>query len=171
MITLLQTFTLSLPKEIVLEELSKVLTPVLIGFVSAYFGSFIAIRNFKKEKLWERREKAYTDIIDALYAMLQHCEIHKEDYGQGTGYSEEKEHEFHEDYNRAHWKLKKATDIGAFVISKKAHSVLIELRNREHLVWEENPKGDIYEHEFQHFQKALIEIVAVANKEINATKA
>jgi hypothetical protein len=148
----------------VLEELSKILTPVFIGFVSAYFGSLLAIRKFKKEKLWERQEKAYTEIIDALYDMLQHCEIHKEDYGQGTGYSEEKEDEISEGYSRAHWKIKKATDIGAFVISNKAYSVLMELRNREQLEWEENPKFDIYEHEFQHFQKALREIKELSGK-------
>ena len=135
--------------------------------MSAYIGSLLAVRKFKKEKLWERKEKAYAEVIDALYAMLQHCEIHKEDYGEGTGFSEEKERELREAYGAAHWKIKKATDIGAFVISKKAHTVLIELRKREFLRWEENPKFDIYEHEFQHFQKALNEIVDIANNELN----
>lgn len=72
-------------QEIVLEELSKIITliitPIIIGFISAYIGSVLAIRKFKKEKLWERREKAYTEIIYALYDILQHLEIQKEDYG------------------------------------------------------------------------------------------
>ncbi len=154
-----------------MEELSKIITPIFIGFISAYFGSLLAIRKFKEEKLWERQEKAYTEIIDALYNMLQYCEIQKEDYGGGTGYSEKKENEFSEEYSKAFWKIKKATDIGAFVISSEAHSVLMELRNREQLKWEENASWDIYEYEFQHFQKALNKVVVIANKEVNSTKA
>ena len=154
-----------------MEYLSKILVPLLIGFVSAYFGSYLAVRKFKKEKLWERRERAYTEIIDALYAMLQHCEIHKEDYGQGTGYSKEKELEFRDAYSAAHWKIKKTTDIGAFVISNEAHKALMVLRNREMLCWDSNPKFDIYEQEFEHFQKALNKILVIANKEINESRA
>ncbi len=32
-----------------------------------------------------RREKAYEEIIAALYDMIQYFRVHKEDYGQGTG--------------------------------------------------------------------------------------
>lgn len=153
-------------KEVVLEDLYKYIAAIIIGFVSAYCGSFFAVKKFKKEKLWERKEKAYTEIINALYDMLQHCEIRKEDYGQGTGLNEKRETEIRNAYNTSYWKIKKATDIGAFVISKKAHSVLMELQKREILVWEENPEFEIYEHEFQHFQKALNKIVTIAKEEL-----
>lgn len=153
-----------------MEELAKYTAPIFVGFISAYFGSLLAIGKFKKEKLWERREQAYVEIIDALYDLLQHCEIHKEDFGQGTGYSEAKEKEFGERYNKAFWKIKKATDIGAFVISNEAHEVLMGLRNREKLNWEDNPRFDIYEHEYEHFQGALDQIVKIARKELNAAK-
>ena len=151
-----------------MEEFAKYTASILVGFISAYFGSLLAIVQFKKEKLWLRRKQAYVDIIDALYDLLQHCQIHKEDYGQGTGYSEEKENEFKERYNKAFWKIKKATDIGAFVISNEAHEVLMGLRNRERLNWEDNPRFDIYEHEYEHFKGALDQIVKIARKELNA---
>ncbi len=153
-----------------MEYIASFITPITIGFISAFFGSLVAIRKFKKEKLWERKEKAYGEIINALYDLLQHCEIHKEDYGQGTGFSEEKEQEFGDKYNKAFWKIKKITDIGAFVISSEAHSILSELRNREMLNWEENPSFDVYEHEYQHFQAALNQIVIIAKAELNAEK-
>ncbi|MCD6006121.1 hypothetical protein K7H08_14870 [Halomonas sp. IOP_6] len=153
-----------------MEAVSEWLTPIFIGFVSAYFGSLIAVRRFKKERLWERREKAYAGIIDALYDMLRHCEIHKEDYGQGTGYSDDRESEFRESYTEAYWKLKKVTDIGAFVISPRAHAVLVELRNREKLSWDDNPRFDIYEHEYECFRVALEKIVRIASNELNTEK-
>jgi len=153
-----------------LEYIANFITPISIGFISAFFGSLVALSKFKKEKLWERKEKAYEEIINALYDLLQHCEFHKEDFGQGTGLAKEKEQEFKDKYNTAFWNIKKATDIGAFVISSEAHSVLIELRNRESLHFEDNPPFDVYEHEFQCFQAALNEVVKIAKSELNATK-
>jgi hypothetical protein len=131
----------------------------------------LAIVKFKKEKQWERKEKAYTEIIDSLYDLLQHCEIHKEDYGQGTGYSESKEQELGKKFNQAFWKIKKATDIGAFVISHEADKVLTELKEREKLNWNENPSFDVYEHEYQHYQAALNKIVKIAKAELHPSKA
>jgi hypothetical protein len=42
-----------------LEEFFKIVTQMLVGFTSAFFGSLFAIVKFKKEKQWERKEKAY----------------------------------------------------------------------------------------------------------------
>ena len=151
-------------------DIDNIISTVLVGFVAAFLGSLVALRKFKKEKSWERKEKAYTEIIDALYDLLQHCEIHKEDYGQGTGLSESKEDELRNNYSRAFWEIKKVTDIGAFVISAEAHDVLIKLSNREKLNWHDNPSFDIYEHEYQEFQTALNKIVKIARSELNAEK-
>jgi hypothetical protein len=150
-----------------MEQLLSLIVTASVGFLSACLGSLVAINKFKKEKNWERKEKAYIEIIDSLYDLLQHCEIHKEDYGQGTGFTEEKEEEFRQRFNVAFWKIKKATDIGAFVISKEAHAVLSELNSREKLNWNENPIFEIYEHEYSHFQKALQNLVAIAKNELH----
>lgn len=94
------------------------LLKALPGIVSAIIASYLAanwsLRKFYSEKWWERKERAYTEIIDALYDLLQYCEIQKEDYGRGTGYSDVKVKELEERYSQAFWKIKKATDIGAF---------------------------------------------------------
>lgn len=143
---------------------------MFVGFISAFIGSLLAIVKFKKEKLWERKEKAYTEIIDSLYDLLQHCEIRKKDYGQGTGLSVSKEIEIGEKFNQAFWKIKKSTDVGAFIISHEAHKVLTELKEREELNWNENPSFELYEHEYQHFQGALNKIVQIAKAELHASK-
>lgn len=102
-----------------------------------------------------KKEKAYVGIIDSLYNLLRHCEVHKEDYGQGAGLSESKLIELRNNYSSAFLAIKKTTDIGAFIISTEAHDVLKKLNERELLDWDTNPSFDIYENEYQHFQKAL----------------
>jgi len=147
----------------------------LPGVITAVFASYLAakwsLKRFYSEKLWERKEHAYVEIIDALYDLLQYCEIQKGDYGQGTGYSKENEDELRESYNQAYWKIKKATDIGAFVVSPQAETVLKELRERPRLEWEENPIFEIYEQDYNYYKDALTTIVRLAKQDLNASKA
>jgi hypothetical protein len=151
------------------------LIKIVPGIITAILGSYLAARwslkKFYSEKWWERKEHAYAEIIDALYDVIQYCEIKKEDYGQGTGYSPEKESEFSSNYSAAFWKIKRATDVGAFVISSEAQKVLKELRERPRLKWEENPPWDIYEEDYEAHRTALNTIVELAKKDLGAKKA
>jgi hypothetical protein len=113
-----------------LEFLVKALPGIISAIIASYFAARWSLRRFYSEKWWERKEKAYADIIDALYDLLQYCEIQKEDFGGGTKYSDEKMKEFGERYSQAFWKIKKATDIGAFVVSPEAENILKGLQNR-----------------------------------------
>lgn len=151
------------------------LLKALPGIVSAIIASYLAanwsLRKFYSEKWWERKERAYTEIIDALYDLLQYCEIQKEDYGRGTGYSDVTVKELEERYSQAFWKIKKATDIGAFVVSSEAESILKELRDRPQLKWNENAPCDIFEQDYKYYNDALRRIVEIARSDLKASKA
>ncbi len=155
--------------------MSKFLLTALPGMITAILASYLAakwsLKRLYSEKWWERKERAYEELIEALYDILQYCEIKKEDYGGGTGYPEEKMKEFQEKYTRAFWKIKKATDIGAFVVSPAAEIILKDLRNRPELKWEENPPWDIYEQDYKSYHDALKKVVDVARKDLRASKA
>jgi hypothetical protein len=145
------------------------------GIISAIIGSYLAakwsLKKFYSEKWWDRKDQAYTEIIGALYDVIQYCEILKEDYGQGTGYSKEKQSELAANYTAAYWKIKRATDIGAFVISESAQEILKELSERPRLEWEENPPWEIYEADYEAHQKALSRIVKIAKADLGAKNA
>ncbi len=154
--------------------MSEFLLKVLPGIFTAIFASYLAakwsLRKFYSEKWWERKDHAYVEIIDALYDLIQYCEIKQDDYGQGAGYSKEKETEFRQRYNQAYWKIKKVTDIGAFVVSPQAETILKELRDRPRLEWNENPPWEIYEQDYKYYRDALNKIVQVAKDDLNANK-
>jgi len=155
--------------------MTELLLKTLPGIVTAILASYLAakwsLRKFYSEKWWQRKEKAYTEIIDALYDLIQYCAIRKEDYGGGTGYSGDKDKEFAERYSQAFWKIKKATDIGAFVVSSKAANILKELRDKPKLEWDKNPSWDIYHQDYEYYKDALNKIVQVAKKDLKANKA
>ena len=69
------------------------------------------------------------------------------------------------------WKIKKATDIGAFVVSPNATIILKELRDRPKLEWDENPSWEIYQQDYEYYKDALNKIVQVAKEDLKANKA
>lgn len=116
-----------------------------------------------------RREKAYEEIIVALYDMIKYFRVHKEDYGQGTGLSDDRERELLQEYIRASSSLSKATDIGAFYISQDAVDVLQKLRSREQLDYYNEPRFEFYEQEYKEYDKAMKKLVEVAKHDLKRT--
>jgi len=116
-----------------------------------------------------RREKAYEEIIVALYEMIKYFRVHKEGYGQGTGLSENRERELLQKYINSSSSLSMATDIGAFYISQKAVNILQELRNREQLDYYNEPKFEFYEQEYKEHDKVLKKLVDVAKQDLKRT--
>ena len=102
---------------------------------------------------------------------MQYFEYHRAHEEWGRKLSEEREKEFEEKYNEAYWKLKQVTDIGGFVISKDAADVLKDLRGRPKLDWKENPPWEIYSQDYEYHKQALDKVVAIANKDLKASKA
>ena len=153
------------------EFLLKTSPGIITAILASYLTAKWSLQKFYSEKWWQRKENAYVEIIDALYDLVQYCEIRKEDYGGGAGYSEDKEKNFAERYNQAFWKIKKATDIGVFVVSSKAATILQELRDKPELEWDENPPWEIYQQDYEYYKDALNKIVKVAKEDLKANKA
>jgi len=153
-----------------LENFLVFLISVITAIIASYSTAQWSLKKFYSEKWWERKERAYTEIIDALYDLLQYCEIQKGDFGQGSGYSENKMKLFREKYNQAYWKIKKATDIGAFVVSSEAEIALKELRDRQRPNWDDYDLWDIYEDDYKYYQNTLEKIVNIARIDLKAKK-
>lgn len=116
-----------------------------------------------------KREQAYEEIIVALYDMIKYFRVHKEDYGQGTGLSGDRERELLQEYILASSSLSKASDIGAFYISQNAVDVLHKLRSREQLDYHNDPRFEFYEQEYKEHDKALKELVGIAKEDLKRT--
>lgn len=149
-----------------MEMVIDLIIKIAPGIIAAFLASRWAVGKFYAEKSWERRERAYEDIIHALYDLIRYFRAQKEDYGQGTGLSEETESELFQKYISASSSLSKATDIGSFYISDEADRVLQDLREREQLDYHEEPKFEYFEQEYQTHKKALNSLMAVAKRDL-----
>lgn len=153
------------------EFILDALPGVIVAIIASTLAARWSLKKLYAEKWWERKERAYVEIIDALHNLIEYCEIQMHDYGDGTGYTDEQEAEFRDRYRQALRKIKKATDIGSFSISGEADAVLRDLRSRPKLDPGENPIQFLYEHDYEHYRKALEKIVPLAKKDLNARKA
>jgi hypothetical protein len=152
-----------------LPEYLKILIPSSVGLLSSVLAAFLsarwAVRRAFAERWWERKERAYTDIIEALYDLVRYSLLCA-DESQSQGTEHPKREEFSQRYSDAYWKIQKMTDIGPFVISDAASKILKNLRDRPQLEWTENPPWDIYEADCAHYRKALEHIRMCAKSDL-----
>ena len=124
------------------------------------------MRKFYTEKWWDRKEKAYTEIINSLYDIVHFYEVFKEDYGQNDFISEQRSQELHQQHNKGFWTVRRATDLATLYVSNDAVKVLQTLRKRETLDYENNPLWDVYEDEHIHHKEALEKLVKIATNDL-----
>lgn len=55
-------------------EIAKLVSPIVVGFLSAYAASLIALNKFKKEKFWDERRSAYAKVVGAFEELLYWAE-------------------------------------------------------------------------------------------------
>ena len=146
--------------------LTGVLPSLIVGICTAFFSVRLALHRFHAERWWERKAEAYSRIVEALHDAMEYCSdrSHEDMAGQQT--SEEREKQLAEDYDRAYRELKKATHIGAYIISDEVAEVLAVLERRPR----QDPKDcawfEIFDSEHEAYKKALAEVRKLAKKDL-----
>lgn len=144
----------------------NILAGSIVAIFSSYLTSIWTMRKFYNEKWWERKEKAYTEIINALYDMVQYHKTYKDDYGQHDFISEDRAVELRQEHLTAFMKVHRATDLAALYVSDEAVKTLQELREREQIDFYDNPRWEFYELEYKYHKKALDKIIKIATKDL-----
>jgi hypothetical protein len=104
---------------------------VIATSVSAYNGR---LARFAAQRWWERKADAYARIIEALAAMVYYHEEHLAAYEEGRNVPEDTKAEIKQHWRCSYSELKKATAVGAFLISTEAEEALRRM-------WQEKGKG------------------------------
>jgi hypothetical protein len=142
----------------------------LIGLVTtvgaSIFSSKLTVRQMCQSRWWERKERAYTEIIEALYDLLQYSSLCADEYINPKINEHPKKKEYAKRYLDAYWRIQKMTDIGPFVISQETSKALDELRDKPKLNWDQNPPWEIYEEDALHYREALKVIKQCAKRDL-----
>jgi hypothetical protein len=147
-------------------EWLTVVGPFATAIVAAYLSARWTTARAYEQRWWERKERAYSEIVEALYDVIAYFDLTAEDYLTSKEEENPKMAAFRARYSEAYLKIQRLTDIGAFVISDKVAEVLMDLRKRPRLKWDENPPWEVYEEESRHFREALSAIKRLAKQDL-----
>jgi ABC-type nitrate/sulfonate/bicarbonate transport system substrate-binding protein len=146
--------------------LSSLLPSLIVGICTAIFSVRLALRRFHAERWWERKAEAYSQIVEALYHAMEYCAAHSDEDTTGQQISEEREKELSEGYVRAYRELRKATSVGAYIISDEVAEVLAKLEKRPRLDPKDCAWFEIYDADYQAYKTTLAEVRALAKKDL-----
>ena len=139
---------------------------VIPGILVALVAWKLSVNKYYREKSWERKEKAYSEMVNALYDMIKFHRIQKEDYGNGTGLSDEAEYNLRIDYIKSRSELSKASAVGTFYFPNEITAILNELDNRPGYNRDEGPLFDYHHYEYEEYMKALGQFLELAKKDL-----
>jgi len=113
------------------------LVAAILAFAASLIATGVSIYNarfsrFARERWWEKKVEAYSRIIDALANLVYYHEEHLEAEERQISLSERRE-DIGDYWKKGHAEVKKATAIGAFLISSEAEAAI-------HKMWKEQGK-------------------------------
>lgn len=142
-----------------------------IAAVAAVVAAGVSIYNarfgrFSRQRWWERKVDAYSQIIDALSSLVYYYEEHMNAELECRKAGGQHSKGFEQFWHDGNIKIKTATAIGAFLISKEAETAL-------QIMWKEKGKGITYgdwygamESDYNATNACLKTMVIVAKKDL-----
>lgn len=150
--------------------LAKLLEMVVAGLVIAPIASFLTVRyslrSFYSQKWWERKADTYSRILEALYQMKDYAEELMDCEMRGKGLPEEREEQLRARWQQGRDEVRKATAVGAFVISEDASKHLDKLRQALDAADEERSFYDQLDSEVAALNECIIQMGACAKKDL-----
>ncbi|HLH11065.1 MAG TPA: hypothetical protein VKV77_04180 [Methylovirgula sp.] len=107
-------------------SIQLLLQPVL-SLIGGWLAATFALRNFRSQKVWERKAEAYTSIFDALYDMARWYDEHYDAEISGRKMTEDKVSELSKAYTAAKEKLKRRVASETWLLAEAASKRLEEL--------------------------------------------
>lgn len=145
-------------------EIVKIVVSTLTVFAAAFLGSRIALKKYRKEKLWEAKHKAYTDVLSAIFAINYWAEEH---YSNTVpclpSSSKEKLDDLYKEFENSRQQLWKTVKIGELVISKNTiellEAFLTSLEKERFRYIDEYTDGGMHDQEFRDHLDEIRKIV------------
>ena len=148
--------------------LTSVLPALFIAVVTSVLTVRLALRRFRVERWWERKAEAYSRSVEALHQSMEYHAAMSEDSMTGKDRNEAQSAKLRDEYQQAYRDLRKATGIGAYIISNDVADALAALDARPRPQWSrEEPPWEPYDAEFEAYKKALEQIRRLAKRDLN----
>lgn len=145
-----------------MQELIELAKLASVGIIAGLFSAALAIRRYRHEKWWEMRAAAYRDAIEALSDLHDYFK-HNYDNWQNSNAGERMPPE---KWTQTQEKIRRLSDVGAFLFSRKAENSLRRFRDEEFKWSPENDPDDYYGFYVRTSKRCLEELVAISKRDL-----
>lgn len=139
---------------------------LIIAIVTSMLTVRLSLRRFYSERWWDRKAEAYSKIIEAFHDLMDYYNALTEDYMTQDGIAEKRFEELKARYERALADVRRATGIGAYIISDEASDALTRYSKRPRLEWKDYAPFELYDSEASHCRNTLDELRQLAKKDL-----
>jgi len=147
--------------------LTHVLPPLCIAVLTAILTVRLSLRRFHAERWWERKAEAYSRIIEALHQATEYHSTRSCESMTGEELASEESAQLRDAYKSAQRDLRRATGIGAYIISDEIAAVLAKLNARPRIqLRPDQSVVEAYDAEFDAYHAALEQVRRLAKKDL-----
>lgn len=163
----------------IMDFVSKIIVPLVVAAFAAYFSTRFALNKFYKEKWWEKRLEAFTEIINIAYRIKMtnnyfvDCESAKRDKFESRFKPHPKiiEEKLVAEYWIDHQELERIAQLADFTLTAKAKIILDNFLNDRKIIMDDcfNDSLDnlvAYERDFALTKKLLSDLVSEAKSKL-----
>ena len=152
-----------------IEKVGLSILGIVSSILAAFLSAHLTTKKFLHDKLWDKKDKAYSEIMDTLYDILHYSELRLLINAGGNKRLPSREciEKSVTRYSEAILKLDKVSEVGAFVISEPAARALWKLANRHGLRSTENVQESLDAAEVEIFKGAISELRKLAHADLN----
>lgn len=147
-----------------MQELIELAKLASVGIIAGVFSAALAIRRYRHEKWWEMRAAAYRDAIEALSDLHHYFQYNYHNWQNSN--TSESEGLPSEKWTQTQEKIRRLSDAGAFLFSKRAEKSLRRFRDEEFKWSPENDPDDYYGFYVGTSKRCLDELVAISRKDL-----
>jgi hypothetical protein len=141
---------------------------VLSGAITSLLSTQFALKRFYAEKWWTMKVEAYSKIMEALhytsrcYSVWSEAELSQTELLPGL------QKQLSDDFEQAYRELRKATGIGAFIISENAADLLTKLAKRRIINAESGWQYEVLSAAQKAHSEALAEFRRIAKEDLRS---
>ena len=125
-----------------LVEILKVIVPgLVVAVVTSLITVHLSLRRFHAEKWWEKKEAAYSSLIDVVHRLKDYARLHYDrELGEENPNEEEKK-KIENQWKMTNAEYRRLRDLAAFHVSSQAVDILARYDERKNLA----KNDDIFE--------------------------
>ncbi len=143
---------------------------LLVGIIIAAVSSLITVRlskqQFRSERWWERKVAAYERVIEAFHDFKRFSTEHLEAAERDNDVPKDRETELRQRASLATDEIKRASDIGSFLLSQEALAILAKYHKASETLAHCESWWEYLEKEWSIANEHMQEFIAEAHRDL-----